>query len=78
MMGGDQDAASKGICGVCLNENDVNDGYLLVVDPHLSGKNSDITNLVQNGYVSWIHVNNFDQNSFYNFCMPQYIHVDIC
>lgn len=71
MMGGDVDAASKGICGVCLDENDVNEGYLLVVDPHYVGKELSTEELAQREYVSWVSVKDFEQNSFYNFCLPQ-------
>lgn len=71
MMGGDVDAASKGICGVCLDENSSEEGYLLVIDPHYVGTDKNVEDLGKKGYVSWINVKDFEQNSFYNFCLPQ-------
>ena len=70
MMGGDQDASSKGIFGIAQDQND--QVYLLVLDPHYYGKPiSDIKKICQNGWVSWKSLNDFNQDSFYNLCLPQ-------
>lgn len=68
MMGGDRDAASKGICGIHVFEND---SWLLVVDPHFQGKGISCEELQNRGYVKWMHTSEFVDNSFYNLCMPQ-------
>lgn len=68
MMGGDKDASSKCILGISSIENDV---YLLVLDPHCSKQNPTINELQSEGWIKWINVNEFNNESFYNFCLPQ-------
>lgn len=68
MMGGDMDASSKGIAGIKFHEDDV---FLLIVDPHYRGKTNDLQDLVNQGYVRWQNVNDFNDSSFYNLCLPQ-------
>ncbi|XP_069775985.1 ufm1-specific protease 1 isoform X1 [Narcine bancroftii] len=68
MMGGDSDSASKGILGVCTGSEN---HYLLILDPHYSGKNLDKEYAQRKGWVAWKKLDLFDQNSFYNFCLPQ-------
>jgi len=71
MMGGDEDAASKGILGTCSTDD--NQFFLLVLDPHYSGKTgASATELQKRGYIKWISLNEFSVNSFYNLCFPQF------
>ncbi|XP_023299814.2 probable Ufm1-specific protease 1 [Lucilia cuprina] len=67
MMGGDMDAASKGIAGVHTSGRDT---YLLVVDPHYSGVPASIHDLIRDGYIRWQNVKEFVDSSFYNLCLP--------
>ncbi|XP_075165757.1 putative Ufm1-specific protease 1 [Haematobia irritans] len=67
MMGGDMDAASKGIAGVHSNGND---SYLLIVDPHYSGVPASIDDLIKKGYIRWQNTKEFVDSSFYNLCLP--------
>ena len=70
MMGGDQDASSKGIFGIASNKQD---HFLLVIDPHYYGKpvkSSD--ELINQSWIRWTSVDDFMEGSFYNLCMPQY------
>ncbi|KAM7343727.1 UFM1 specific peptidase 1 [Cochliomyia hominivorax] len=67
MMGGDMDAASKGIVGVHTNAKET---YLLVVDPHYSGVPASVTDLINKGYIRWQNVKEFVDSSFYNLCLP--------
>ncbi|XP_061392599.1 probable Ufm1-specific protease 1 [Musca vetustissima] len=67
MMGGDMDAASKGIAGVHTNGRD---SYLLIVDPHYSGIPSTIDELIKKGYIRWQNTKEFVDSSFYNLCLP--------
>ena len=79
MMGGDADSSSKCILGVCYlcdesggdNSYNDNDVYLLVLDPHFSGMNATVQQLQDEQWISWKKLCDFDQNSFYNFCLPQ-------
>lgn len=64
MMGGDKDASSKGIFGV-------SHGALLVVDPHYAAKSVTREILADQGWVRWIRLEEFCQDSFYNLCLPQ-------
>ncbi|CAD7014287.1 unnamed protein product [Ceratitis capitata] len=68
MMGGDMDAASKGIAGIHINGNQV---YLLVIDPHFVGVPESVQELVERGYIRWQHTSEFVDSSFYNICLPQ-------
>ena len=73
MMGGDFDNASKCILGIIhdskLREREV---YLLVLDPHFTtAGETTAKDLQRDGWVSWRRLSDFDQNSFYNFCLPQ-------
>ncbi|XP_037949430.1 probable Ufm1-specific protease 1 [Teleopsis dalmanni] len=68
MMGGDMDAASKGIAGIHIAKEDV---YLLVIDPHFVGIPISIKELVDCGYISWKKTTEFVDSSFYNLCLPQ-------
>ena len=68
MMGGDSDAASKCILGICgSNESDC---YLLILDPHCSKKPT-MKSLVNDNWISWRKIDSFVQSSFYNMCLPQ-------
>lgn len=69
MMGGDKDASSKGVFGACKVEEQE---MLLIVDPHFVGEaNKSTDTLVRDGWVKWVPLEDFDQNSFYNLCLPQ-------
>ncbi|XP_029848480.2 ufm1-specific protease 1 isoform X1 [Ixodes scapularis] len=78
MMGGDTDASSKGILGVCRAGST---GFLLVLDPHwfsddtrnfgkdqIARRRLDVQ---ENGWISWRSLDSFMQGSFYNLCLPQ-------
>ena len=70
MMGGDQDASSKGIFGVAQERN--GRSYFLIIDPHYYG--SDLRScdkLYQDSWVHWKPVDSFMDSSFYNLCLPQ-------
>ncbi|XP_065367773.1 probable Ufm1-specific protease 1 [Calliphora vicina] len=67
MMGGDMDAASKGIAGVHTNGKDT---YLLIVDPHYSGVPASIHDLIKDGFIRWQNIKEFVDSSFYNICLP--------
>lgn len=68
MIGGDADAASKTLLGVCKAKSGF---YFLIADPHFYGK-ADKTLLQSNGWVQWKHLDDvFKKESFYNFCLPQ-------
>ncbi|XP_023223182.1 inactive Ufm1-specific protease 1-like [Centruroides sculpturatus] len=67
MMGGDQDASSKGILGICVASTT----YLLVLDPHFVGKSSSREELQERGWIKWKKLDEFLDFSFYNMCLPQ-------
>ncbi|XP_038060358.1 ufm1-specific protease 1-like [Patiria miniata] len=66
MMGGDCDAASKGIMGICIGQQKT---YLLVLDPHFYGDPS-FDALRSSSYLLWKALDSFMENSFYNMCLP--------
>ncbi|XP_036910769.1 inactive Ufm1-specific protease 1 [Sturnira hondurensis] len=67
MVGGDADARSKALLGVCLGPG--MEAYVLVLDPHCWGAPKNPSELQAAGWVSWQEVNTtFDPNSFYNLC----------
>ncbi|XP_053677239.1 probable Ufm1-specific protease 1 [Anopheles nili] len=68
MMGGDMDAASKGIAGIHVSVDQ--DVYLLVVDPHFAGRIMTKEELYTKQYVKWQKVEDFVDSSFYNLCLP--------
>ncbi|XP_053665404.1 probable Ufm1-specific protease 1 [Anopheles marshallii] len=68
MMGGDMDAASKGIAGIHVSVDQ--DVYLLVVDPHFVGRIKTKEELYTKQYVKWQKVEDFVDSSFYNLCLP--------
>jgi len=69
MMGGDRDASSKGVFGACSLDDQ---GYLLIVDPHhVSSTGCSASQLVSEGWVKWVSIEQFNQDSFYNLCLPQ-------
>ena len=77
MMGGDVDAASKCILGVCCDVNQEN-VHLLVLDPHFSvdkGISYSAKDIQAQGFLKWIPLSSFNQSSFYNLCLPL-AHVD--
>ncbi|CAH1799860.1 unnamed protein product [Owenia fusiformis] len=73
MMGGDSDASSKGILGICGDEN--NEHHLLILDPHYhikDGEDSTSAKQLQaDNWISWRPLSTFLTNSFYNLCLPQ-------
>ncbi|XP_046455605.1 ufm1-specific protease 1-like [Daphnia pulex] len=73
MMGGDHDASSKGVLGTCCVDND---HWLLVLDPHYYHQRgqhqTSAVKLQKEGYVRWTHTSEFDKQSFYNICLPQF------
>lgn len=71
MMGGDMDAASKGILG--YGTNDHQQSFLLIADPHFKNDRQpvNVDYLLADQWVAWRALDSFEKNSFYNFCMPQ-------
>ena len=69
MMGGDADSSSKCILGIFYSQD--GDVYLLVLDPHFSGSKATVHQLQEEQWISWKRLCDFDQHSFYNFCLPQ-------
>ena len=69
MMGGDMDASSKGVFGVAETED--GQKYFLIVDPHYHGKDLSQEELALKGWVKWQSVDEFNESSFYNLCLPQ-------
>ncbi|CAH3018056.1 unnamed protein product [Porites evermanni] len=68
MIGGDIDASSKTLLGVCKTNKGF---YFLIADPHFCGK-ADKAMLQDHGWVQWKSLNDvFKVDSFYNFCLPQ-------
>ncbi|XP_076333048.1 ufm1-specific protease 1-like [Tachypleus tridentatus] len=68
MMGGDRDCSSKGIMGICSTSEE---SYLLVVDPHYSGRSTTKETLQILEFVKWYPLSSFMESSFYNLCFPQ-------
>ncbi|XP_022092880.1 ufm1-specific protease 1-like [Acanthaster planci] len=66
MMGGDTDASSKGIVGICIGQQQT---CLLVLDPHFYGDPTFDT-LTSSSYLLWKPLDSFMENSFYNLCLP--------
>ncbi len=77
MMGGDVDGASKCILGISYDADESREDsafknvYLLVLDPHFHGENATRIQLQKDGWICWKSLNDFSENSFYNFCLPQ-------
>lgn len=70
MMGGDADAASKGVLGI--DECSDTTWRLLIADPHEKRPAFvDLQSLIDSQMITWRSVDSFDSNSFYNFCLPQ-------
>ncbi|KAI7690320.1 Acyl-coenzyme A thioesterase 13 [Sarcoptes scabiei] len=57
------------ILGVAFDENN-GDCRFLVLDPHYIGED-DVANIQRKGGCSWQTVSFWDENSFYNLCLPQ-------
>uniref|UniRef100_A0A131XDB1 Putative peptidase family c78 n=1 Tax=Hyalomma excavatum TaxID=257692 RepID=A0A131XDB1_9ACAR len=75
MMGGDSDASSKGILGVCQTSS--GESHLLVLDPHWYRNDAKHGPLVgakahvqQNGWIAWRSLDSLMESSFYNLCLP--------
>jgi hypothetical protein len=74
MMGGDEDASSKGIFGIATSTTEAGDNkdYLLVLDPHYYGSPlKDCTKLFRDNWVYWKPLEDLLDSSFYNLCLPQ-------
>lgn len=70
MVGGDADAQSKALLGVC--EGPGRDTYVLTLDPHYWGTPKSPSQLQAAGWVGWRTVSSvFDSNSFYNLCLTR-------
>lgn len=68
MVGGDADAQSKALLGVCLGPG--NEAYVLILDPHYWGTPKNPSEVQAAGWVGWQEVSTaFDPNSFYNLCL---------
>ncbi|XP_064547857.1 probable Ufm1-specific protease 1 [Drosophila montana] len=64
-MGGLSDMASKAIAGIHLSPTA--GVSLLIVDPHFSGVPSSKQQLIDKGYVRWMHITEFEKSA-YNLC----------
>lgn len=70
MVGGDADAQSKALLGIC--EGPDMEVYVLILDPHYWGTPKNRCELQAAGWVGWQKVNHvFDSNSFYNLCLTR-------
>ncbi|XP_042542474.1 inactive Ufm1-specific protease 1 [Dipodomys spectabilis] len=68
MVGGDADARSKALLGVCLEPG--GQAYVLILDPHYWGTPQSPNELQAGGWVGWREVSTaFDSHSFYNLCL---------
>ncbi|XP_017388870.1 inactive Ufm1-specific protease 1, partial [Cebus imitator] len=71
MVGGDADARSKALLGVCIGSG--TEAYVLVLDPHYWGAPKSPSELQAAGWVGWREINEaFDPNSFYNLCLTSH------
>ncbi|RMX43359.1 hypothetical protein pdam_00020477 [Pocillopora damicornis] len=69
MIGGDVDASSKTLLGVCKTNKAF---HFLIADPHFYGEAA-MKEIQDSGWVQWKSYNDvFKSNSFYNFCLPQF------
>ena len=67
------DTGSKGILGVLEGENNLNDPFILIADPHYSSQRAEKKHLIEKGWIEWNKAKRVENsNSFYNFCMPQF------
>ncbi|CAO2630051.1 Ufm1-specific protease 1, partial [Lemmus lemmus] len=70
MVGGDADAQSKALLGIC--EGPGTEVYILILDPHYWGTPKNSSELQAAGWVGWRKVSSvFDSNSFYNLCFTR-------
>ncbi|XP_027272074.1 inactive Ufm1-specific protease 1 [Cricetulus griseus] len=70
MVGGDADAQSKALLGVC--EGPATEAYVLILDPHYWGTPKNSSELQAAGWVGWRKVSSvFDSSSFYNLCLTR-------
>lgn len=68
MIGGDVYAHT--ILGVDISE-DENEVMFLILDPHYTGNDNNIKQILQKGWCSWKDPNKmFKADAFYNLCMP--------
>lgn len=67
-MGGDSDASAKMITGIHTTPNHL---FLQIVDPHFSKIPKNPQEIIQQGYVRWYAEKDFQDESFYNLCMPK-------
>jgi len=70
-VGGDLDNSSKGFLGIGTSSVDLKP-YFLVTNPHYvaEGLNKK-SELIENNWIEWRSVDAFDNESFYNLCLPQ-------
>ncbi|PSN54608.1 hypothetical protein C0J52_07393 [Blattella germanica] len=62
MMGGDQDCSAKAIMGIHCSQRQV---FLLIVDPHFSGKSKSVEDLQKKNWVKWQPLDDFMENMSY-------------
>jgi hypothetical protein len=67
MIGGDLYAHT--ILGIdyCEEKEDLR---FLILDPHYTGNDNNIKNILSKGWCGWKDVNMFKADAFYNLCMP--------
>ncbi|KAH8025743.1 hypothetical protein HPB51_011074 [Rhipicephalus microplus] len=61
------------IIGIAFDSK-TGESHYLVLDPHYTG-GEDLSTVQNKGWCGWKGANFWDQNSFYNLCLPQR-HVD--
>lgn len=76
MIGGNTDSASKTLLGVCRDKR--GDYHFLIADPHFIGNCPGKSLLQREGWVRWkTQEETFLEESFYNFCLPQFHHEQV-
>lgn len=69
MMGGDCDNSSKGIVGVAVHRENKS-VHLIILDPHCDTYVTDAKELWESKRVTLLPIEQLDQQSFYNLCVP--------
>ena len=69
MIGGDVKAYT--ILGIDANPDNENDVKYLILDPHYTGKDSEVKEIIKKGWCGWKDpIKTFQNGCFYNLCMP--------
>lgn len=68
MIGGDLYAHTILGVDICEEKEDIR---FLILDPHYTGSDSNLKNVLQKGWCGWKDVTMFKADAFYNLCLPQ-------